>query len=524
MSLIPVHPQYSHKELISIINNYDTLIQLKKDYPELYTFIKIHHLQTVYASHMRKSNKAFDHEYLKQKCLKYKDQVELKIKDKRLYFYLVNRKLLSKYFPRPYFKHTKEKIIKLIKSCKTVAEFRRKYPGAYESAQNQGFLKEIIGNKPQNSYTYYTKKDILSIAKKYSTMTEFAAHESIAYIQAKKLNILSLIKKRLKPKIVVNKKLTIEDIAKIVRQYTDFYKFKKEHPFIVAKLYRLKRLDLLSHMRDKNKLNSISNLQKRARNYKTRSEFCSLDHAGYMMATRLGVLDKVCAHMIRKKKDKYTKNEVIKVAKEYSRRGDFLKANRKVYYQAKKLGIFDRCVAHMDLPDNNKMTPESKLYEIARKYKHRTDFYLKDRGAYEAARRRGILNKVCKHMVPALLRVKKAERDLLSFVKTLFPDAQNRWFYNLKIKNRPYIHAFELDVFIPSLNKAIELDGVYWHSKENLLKRRKKWPKSAKVNYHKIKDEVFLKYFDINILHISDIEWCKDRFNTKQKIVNFLTS
>jgi hypothetical protein len=62
-----------------------------------------------------------------------------------------------------------------------------------------------------------------------------------------------------------------------------------------------------------------------------------------------------------------------------------------------------------------------------------------------------------------------AEQTIFFYVKKYFPDAIN------KMQNI-FVTRLEFDVFIPSLNMAIEYDGAYWHKKENaFLKERKKF-------------------------------------------------
>jgi hypothetical protein len=34
----------------------------------------------------------------------------------------------------------------------------------------------------------------------------------------------------------------------------------------------------------------------------------------------------------------------------------------------------------------------------------------------------------------------------------------------VKIKGKPYIHGFDIDIFIPELNIGIEFDGGYYHT------------------------------------------------------------
>lgn len=52
------------------------------------------------------------------------------------------------------------------------------------------------------------------------------------------------------------------------------------------------------------------------------------------------------------------------------------------------------------------------------------------------------------------------------FIKQVFPEAKNRFVFSY-YKNK----SFELDIFIPHLNLAIEYDGVYFHSSKLMIKK-----------------------------------------------------
>lgn len=67
----------------------------------------------------------------------------------------------------------------------------------------------------------------------------------------------------------------------------------------------------------------------------------------------------------------------------------------------------------------------------------------------------------------------------------------------------------ELDIWIPQLNKAIECNGVYWHSKEN------------KIRLDMIKQQL-CKQQGIDLLVITDEEWNSDEKKCKNKIKKFL--
>jgi len=94
------------------------------------------------------------------------------------------------------------------------------------------------------------------------------------------------------------------------------------------------------------------------------------------------------------------------------------------------------------------------------------------------------------------------ENQIVSYIESL-------GFY-VEISNRSIIAPKELDIFIPSKNIAIELNGLYWHShhpssgqKENRLRHVSKTQKSSQAG--------------IKLIHITDYEW-----NTKQDIIKSL--
>lgn len=82
----------------------------------------------------------------------------------------------------------------------------------------------------------------------------------------------------------------------------------------------------------------------------------------------------------------------------------------------------------------------------------------------------------------------KAEVEIINFIKSLL---------NVKIiqHDRNILSGYELDIYIPEKNLAIEFNGIYWHS--NLYKDK---------NYHLDKTEECEKK-GIQLLHIFENEW-----------------
>lgn len=70
-------------------------------------------------------------------------------------------------------------------------------------------------------------------------------------------------------------------------------------------------------------------------------------------------------------------------------------------------------------------------------------------------------------------------------------------------------HNFELDIWFPELNKAIECNGTYWHSLEKMMVR-------DKIKQQLCKDQ------GIYLLTIAEEDWTKDIDKCKTKIKNFV--
>lgn len=83
--------------------------------------------------------------------------------------------------------------------------------------------------------------------------------------------------------------------------------------------------------------------------------------------------------------------------------------------------------------------------------------------------------------------------------------------YVINKTNRKIISPYELDIYIPSLNKAIEFNGTYYHYSK----------KRFREGYHAMKSNL-CKEKGIKLLHIREDLWLKDRENYKKIIQEFL--
>lgn len=83
--------------------------------------------------------------------------------------------------------------------------------------------------------------------------------------------------------------------------------------------------------------------------------------------------------------------------------------------------------------------------------------------------------------------------------------------YSVVMSRRDLIHPFELDIYLPELNKAIEFNGLHWHYSDRLFVPGKHGNKSN-----------LCKEKGIKLLHIREDLWIKNKDKMKEVIIKFL--
>lgn len=99
--------------------------------------------------------------------------------------------------------------------------------------------------------------------------------------------------------------------------------------------------------------------------------------------------------------------------------------------------------------------------------------------------------------------VSKPEVEVQDFVRKLG--------FEIETNKRKYIQPYELDIYIPSLKKAIEFNGIYWHYSDKHFVPGKHANKSNLCRAKGIK-----------LLHIREELWIKDQTKMKEVIMKFL--
>lgn len=98
-------------------------------------------------------------------------------------------------------------------------------------------------------------------------------------------------------------------------------------------------------------------------------------------------------------------------------------------------------------------------------------------------------SKLCINCNPVNNQISSMELELIDYIKSLYKGN------DIIVKDREILHGKELDIYLPSLNLAIEFNGVYWHSE--LYKDS---------NYHIDKTEMCASK-NIELIHIWEDDW-----------------
>lgn len=265
---------------------------------------------------------------------------------------------------------------------------------------------------------------------------------------------------------------------------------------------------------------TFEKLQAEALKYNRRVDFQYGSTGAYLSAMRQKLLDVICSHMQESATKKYTDEEIIEIAKQYKTRSEFAKKS-KAYTAAFLRGkdFVDMVCSHMTSVKKVLKHTKETAAQDALKYKTRREFCVNDAGSYLAAVKNGWIDDICQHMneLPKS-RTSKQELVILDIVREHFSDARKKVFYN---KNKQFRQArYELDIYIPSLNKGIEYDGDYWHSPKVLAKNKKISIEEA-CTYHEEKD-AFFKTLGIEVLHIKEKEWGALQLWNERKVLSFI--
>lgn len=257
-----------------------------------------------------------------------------------------------------------------------------------------------------------------------------------------------------------------------------------------------------------------------ASKYDTKIAWKRASEASYKAALDQKIIDMCSAHMRQPPKGfprKYTLEQCISIAESFSSREAWKRGHTASYKCAEGAGWYHECVKNIPKTASNWNTIE-KCQQHAKKFKTKNEWRRCCNKSYVYAHKKKWIDLCTKHMVSPN-RENSIEFEIKRIVQAQYPSASSKRFKVLD--HRFYAKCFEIDVYIHDIKKGIEFDGKYWHSYKALKKRFPLWPDDAVIGYHDIKDS-FFKNMGVQILHIKEQDWLKDKYTEIRKILEFI--
>ena len=346
-------------------------------------------------------------------------------------------------------KWDEDTILEVAKKYNSRKEFAKGCGSAYSKALELGILdkctwfktrKEILCEK----LTKWDEDTILEVAKKYVYLCDFKNEYGGAYSKALELGILdkcTWLKRKSNPYEDKSDVIYVYELPEynsayvgrtidIVRRHKQHqttqndsvYKFCQTHNILLPDM-KILECDLTPDEGSKKEKEYIKKYEEKgwkliniatggslgalgstkwskekildiAKQYKTRSEFAQKCSGAYNRAKKLGILDK-CTWFeeIIKPSGYWVEEKILDIAKQYKTRSEFAQKCSGAYNRAKKLGILDKCTWFEEIIKPSGYWVEEKILEVVKQYKTRSEFAQKCTGAYDRARKLGILDK-----------------------------------------------------------------------------------------------------------------------------------
>lgn len=299
-----------------------------------------------------------------------------------------------------YNKLTKEKCIELSKKCHYMHEFTKNYNAVYKVCVKNGWVDEVLGHlirlkKPNN---YWDKEKCHTEALKYKTKTDFINNSKGSYNSALKYGWLDDICSHMK------------ELGSIYKRYNYIYEFEDNHVYIGLTCdinrrnfehHNFKNSPVFKHINktgltpkliidelkqvEKSKEIEIRTIKQYKENgwvllnkskgggigsgvktkwneklcheealkYKSRLEFQKKSHTAYKFCLKHKILDLVCSHMIKKRKENiriYKKWDLMSCHKEalkYKSKTEFYKNSQNAYSYSIRNNFIDEICSHM---------------------------------------------------------------------------------------------------------------------------------------------------------------------------------
>ena len=394
--------------------------------------------------------------------------------------------MILKRKPKGYW--TKERCLEISLLYKNITEFTKNNANIYRISKDNGWLDEICSHmilKTTKPKGYWNFENCKNEALKYNTKKEFDDNCTSAYNSALKNGWIDEICSHMILKVKPKGYWTKEKCAEEALKYNNKKDFSQESKGAYCRANKEKWLtDICKHMKRENNINRCiysyefsdnsvyvgltDNIK--IRNNQHKKSINSTVYKYSKKSKRIPILKQLTDFIDANKAfelegfyvEEYRKNgwNILNVAKtgslggisikwtvkkiiiealKYNNKNDFYKNSSGAYAAARRLKILDKVCSHMII-NQIRWTKESCQLE-AIKYKSRSEFRDDSPSSYQKSLKNGWIDEICSHMIISQIRWTK-EKIINIFLK-----------YDLKYLRKYYSGAYKAAKRFKILNK-----------------------------------------------------------------------
>ena len=258
--------------------------------------------------------------------------------------------------------------------------------------------------------TKWTRASILEDAKNYSRVMEWANAPQSGYPAASAMGILDECTAHMERMIKTPGTYVKQDIVEAAAKFTQISEWVKKEGKTYAAAQRMQLLDdpeVVGHfVKNKvvNKKWTKDRVLKEAARFQSVSEWKRVSPGSYKAAKSDGYYDEIKSRMslltlAPTSNHKWTLESIRQDARKYETKTEWRNRSGGAYQAAKRLGVIEEVCSHMTVlnPKGRWARKEAILCE-ARKYTSRSQWQSESSGSYEAAKKKGIFEEAAQHM------------------------------------------------------------------------------------------------------------------------------
>ena len=259
-------------------------------------------------------------------------------------------------------KWTKAMLIAEAQKYTTLKGFRKQVPSAYGVVCKKGWLDEICGRL--RKHNEWTQQAVLVAVENLGGVAAFKKAHPTAYRTAARSGWIQPLPRNPNYRPPSTPCWTLERLKAEAAKYQTRMEFNERASGAYSAARQRKLLDevcahMLSATRPRGYWDNKERVLDAAKKFETRAKFTKGNGSAYYAAIRNGWLDEVCAHMRQGKTPNgtWTKQRLMQEARRFTTRKEFVRLASGAYSAAHRKGWLDKVCAHMPRRAKNRLRP-----------------------------------------------------------------------------------------------------------------------------------------------------------------------